>query len=57
MMGRVLAIALVTTAVSTAGVASAQRQAPPGPTVQVYKLSTCGCCAPTSETGPACAEL
>ena len=45
MMSRVLAIAVVTAAVSTAGVASAQRQAPQGPTVQVYKLSTCGCCA------------
>jgi hypothetical protein len=45
MMSRILAIALVTVAVSTAGVASAQRQAPQGPTVQVYKVSTCGCCA------------
>ena len=45
MVSRVLAIAVVTTAVSMAGVASAQRQALPGPTVEVYKLSTCGCCA------------
>ena len=27
------------------GATSAQRQAPQGPTVQVYKMSTCGCCA------------
>ena len=45
MVSRVLGIALMTVAVSTAGVASAQRQVPQGPTVQVYKLSTCGCCA------------
>ena len=45
MVSRVLAIVVVTTAVSMAGVASAQRQALPGPTVEVYKLSTCGCCA------------
>ena len=45
MVSRVMATLLVTAAVSTAGAASAQRQAPQGPTVQVYKLSTCGCCA------------
>ncbi len=45
MVSRVLTMALVTAAVSMAGVASAQRTAPQGPTVQVYKLSTCGCCA------------
>ena len=45
MVSRVLAIAVLTVVVSTAGVASAQRQAPQGPVVQVYKLSTCGCCA------------
>ena len=45
MMSRILAIAVVTVVVSTVGVASVQRQAPRGPVVQVYKLSTCGCCA------------
>jgi len=45
MVSRVLATLLVTAAVSTAGVESAQRQVLQGPTVQVYKLSTCGCCA------------
>ncbi len=45
MVSRILAMAVVTAAVSTAGVASAQRPAPQGPIVQVYKLSTCGCCA------------
>ena len=45
MVSRVLATLLVTAAVSTAGVESAQRRVPQGPTVQVYKLSTCGCCA------------
>jgi len=45
MTSRVLAIALVTAAVSATGTTSAQRQAPQGPTVQVYKSPTCGCCA------------
>ena len=44
MMSRMLGMALVTVAVSTAGVASAQREVPQGPTVQVYKVPTCGCC-------------
>ena len=41
---RSLAIALVTAAVSMSGATSAQRQAPQGPMVQVYKSPTCGCC-------------
>src|SRR5688572_28577348 len=32
-------------AVSMSGSDAAQRQAPQGPTVQVYKSPTCGCCA------------
>jgi hypothetical protein len=49
MVSRILAIALVTAASSMTGAMSAQRQAPQGPaqgpTVQVYKTPTCGCCA------------
>lgn len=45
MVKRVLAVVLVTAAVSMSGATLAQRQAPPGPTVQVYKTPTCGCCA------------
>ena len=45
MVSRVLAIALVTVTASMTGAALAQRQAPQGPTVQVYKSPTCGCCA------------
>ena len=44
-MNRLLAIALVTAAVSMTGTTLAQRQAPQGPTVQVFKTLTCGCCA------------
>ena len=44
MVSRMLAIALVTATFSTTGATSAQRQALQGPTVQVYKTSTCGCC-------------
>jgi hypothetical protein len=40
-----LAIALVTAAVSMSGAYAAQRQAPQGPMVEVYKSPTCGCCA------------
>ena len=46
MVSRVLAIVVaVTAAVLVTGAASAQRPAPQGPTVQVYKSPTCGCCA------------
>lgn len=45
MVNRLLAIALVTAAVSMTGTTLAQRQAPQGPTVQVFKTLTCGCCA------------
>ena len=41
---RLLAIALVAAAVSMTGTDAAQRQASQGPTVQVYKSPTCGCC-------------
>lgn len=42
MTSRVLAGALLAALVSVSGPALAQRQ---GPTVQVYKSPTCGCCA------------
>lgn len=45
MVNRVLTLALVTAAASMSGADAAQRQAPQGPTVQVYKSPTCGCCA------------
>ena len=45
MVSRILAVAFVTATFSMTGATSAQRQAPQGPTVQVYKMSTCGCCA------------
>ena len=45
MMSRVLAIALVTAAISMTGAVRAQRPAPQGPTVEVFKSPTCGCCA------------
>jgi len=41
-MSRVIAGALLAALVSVSGPALAQR---PGPTVQVYKSPTCGCCA------------
>ena len=44
MMKRISAIALLAAMVSMSN-ASAQRQAPQGPLVQVYKSPTCGCCA------------
>ena len=44
MMKRISAIALLAALVSMSN-ASAQRQAPQGPLVQVYKSPTCGCCA------------
>ena len=45
MMSRVLAIVLVTATSSMTVATSAPRQASQGPTVQVYKTPTCGCCA------------
>lgn len=45
MVSRVSAIVLVTAASLVTVAASAQRPAPQGPTVQVYKSPTCGCCA------------
>jgi hypothetical protein len=44
MMKRMSAVALLAAVVSMSN-ASAQRQAPQGPLVQVYKTPTCGCCA------------
>ena len=44
MMKRMSAVALLALLVSMS-TASAQRQAPQGPLVQVYKSPTCGCCA------------
>lgn len=44
MMKRVWITAIVAVLLSMSG-ASAQRQAPQGPLVQVYKTPTCGCCA------------
>ena len=45
MVNRVLALALVTGVSLMTGAISAQRPAPQGPTVQVFKSATCGCCA------------
>lgn len=45
MVSRVLALAMVTALVATTGTMTAQRQTAQGPTVQVYKTPTCGCCA------------
>ena len=45
MVNRVLAIMMVTAVSSMIGVAAAQRPTPQGPTVDVYKSPTCGCCA------------
>jgi len=45
MLSRMLAIGLVTAVVSMSGAHAAQRQAPQGPMVEVYKTPTCGCCA------------
>ena len=44
MMKRISVMALLAALVSMSN-ASAQRQAPQGPLVQVYKSPTCGCCA------------
>lgn len=44
MLTRVAVVAAVTMLASMSG-ASAQRQAPAGPVVQVFKTPTCGCCA------------
>ncbi|NOT25812.1 MAG: DUF411 domain-containing protein [Acidobacteria bacterium] len=44
MLKRVFGTAFLAVMVSMSG-ASAQRQAPQGPLVQVYKSPTCGCCA------------
>jgi hypothetical protein len=44
MRKRISVVALMAVVVSMSS-ASAQRQAPQGPLVQVYKTPTCGCCA------------
>jgi hypothetical protein len=44
MLKRVFGTVVLAITVSMSG-ASAQRQAPQGPLVQVYKTPTCGCCA------------